>query len=81
VLQSILAKNGTNAPRVPYSEHFDDGAALYAHASNLGLEGVVSKRAEAPYRSGRGEHWVKVKCGNGNALPLSGSCQRGLLGY
>jgi bifunctional non-homologous end joining protein LigD len=62
VLQSVLAKNGTKAPRVLYSEHFDDGAALYAHASNLGLEGIVSKSADAPYRSGRGEQWIKVKC-------------------
>jgi bifunctional non-homologous end joining protein LigD len=47
---------------VLYSEHFEDGPALYAQAAKLGLEGVVSKRADAPYRSGRGEHWHKVKC-------------------
>ncbi len=28
----------------------------------MGLEGIVSKRADAPYRSGRGETWLKVKC-------------------
>jgi bifunctional non-homologous end joining protein LigD len=59
VLQSFLTES---APGVIYSEHFEDGAALYAQAAKLGLEGVVSKRADAPYRSGRGDHWCKVKC-------------------
>jgi bifunctional non-homologous end joining protein LigD len=62
VLQSFLTEGQKLAPRVLYSEHFEDGAALYAQAVKLGLEGVVSKRADAPYRSGRGEHWHKTKC-------------------
>jgi ATP-dependent DNA ligase len=41
-----------SAPRVLYSEHFEDGPALYAQAAKLGLEGVVSKRADAPYHAG-----------------------------
>jgi bifunctional non-homologous end joining protein LigD len=28
----------------------------------MGLEGIVSKRKDLPYRSGRGEHWLKIKC-------------------
>jgi bifunctional non-homologous end joining protein LigD len=60
VLGSFLAE--ASVPGVMYSEHFVDGAGLYARASELELEGVVSKRAEAPYRSGRSEDWVKVKC-------------------
>src|SRR5258708_38547862 len=52
----------TSSLGVIYSEHFEDGAALYAQAAKLGLEGVVSKRADAPYRSVRGDHWCKVKC-------------------
>jgi ATP-dependent DNA ligase len=62
VLQGFLAEAQLSAPRVLYSEHFEDGAALFAQAAKLGLEGVVSKRADAPYRSGRGEHWHKTKC-------------------
>lgn len=43
--------------------HFEaDGAALFASARELGLEGLVSKRLDAPYRSGRSETWVKAKC-------------------
>ncbi|MCS0501260.1 DNA ligase D [Ancylobacter mangrovi] len=46
-----------------YSEHFEvDGATMLRHACRLSLEGLVSKRADAPYRSGRGKDWVKSKC-------------------
>ncbi len=41
--------------------HFDDGAALLAEAETRGLEGIVSKRRGASYRSGRRPEWVKVK--------------------
>jgi bifunctional non-homologous end joining protein LigD len=47
--------------RLRLSEHFDDGVALLASAERMGLEGVVSKRRDAPYRSGPGD-WIKVKC-------------------
>jgi bifunctional non-homologous end joining protein LigD len=62
MLQSILSEAGEKGSRVLYSEHFEDGAGLYARACEMDLEGIVSKRADAPYRSGRGEHWLKVKC-------------------
>ncbi|BAT59490.1 putative DNA ligase-like protein/MT0965 [Variibacter gotjawalensis] len=39
-----------------------DGAQVVASACDLGLEGVVSKLADAPYRSGDKTDWVKVKC-------------------
>lgn len=38
------------------------GEAFLAAAGNLGLEGIVAKRAESPYRGGRSRDWVKVKC-------------------
>jgi bifunctional non-homologous end joining protein LigD len=45
------------------SEHFDvEGMRLLRHVCRLGLEGVVSKRTDAPYRSGRGKTWIKTKC-------------------
>jgi bifunctional non-homologous end joining protein LigD len=34
---------------------------MFEHASRLGLEGIVSKRIDLPYRAGRGEHWLKTK--------------------
>lgn len=48
---------------VLYSEHFGaPGQAMLAHACKMGLEGVVSKRADAPYQSGRSLSWIKSKC-------------------
>jgi bifunctional non-homologous end joining protein LigD len=46
-----------------YSEHFDaPGREVYARACRMALEGIVSKRKQAPYTSGRGQAWLKVKC-------------------
>ena len=54
------------------SEHFDvDGPELFERAS-LGLEGTVSKRKDAPYKSGRTETWVKVKCVSKGSFPIVG---------
>jgi bifunctional non-homologous end joining protein LigD len=38
-----------------------DGAEIFAHACRLGLEGIVSKRADSAYRAGRSKLWLKVK--------------------
>ena len=44
------------------NEHTDeDGATVFRHACKLGLEGIVSKRLTAPYRSGPSRDWIKVK--------------------
>ena len=40
----------------------EPGTTLLRHACKVGLEGIVSKVADAPYRSGRGRDWVKTKC-------------------
>ena len=58
-LAAILGAPGN----VRYSEHFDeDGQRLLHHVCRLGLEGVVSKLRDAPYRSGRVKDWIKSKC-------------------
>jgi bifunctional non-homologous end joining protein LigD len=38
-----------------------DGPTVFAHACQLSLEGIVSKRRHSPYRSGRSPHWLKMK--------------------
>jgi bifunctional non-homologous end joining protein LigD len=44
------------------SEHTDeDGARIFLQACKMGLEGIVSKRLSAPYRSGRSTDWLKIK--------------------
>jgi hypothetical protein len=57
-LEKILAR--TQGMR--FSEHLDgDGETIFEQACKLGLEGIVSKRRDFPYRSGRCKSWVKVK--------------------
>jgi bifunctional non-homologous end joining protein LigD len=44
-----------------FSEHLDGDAAIFAHACELGCEGIVSKRRDHPYRSGPSKAWLKIK--------------------
>jgi len=61
VLKGLMARS--RSKRLRYSEHFPaDGASVLANACALGLEGVVSKRLDRPYRSGRNGEWLKAKC-------------------
>jgi bifunctional non-homologous end joining protein LigD len=47
---------------IQYVEHSEgDGARMFAAVCKLGLEGIISKRIDAPYRSGRSKSWIKVK--------------------
>ena len=47
---------------VQYVEHVEgDGEEMFQAASKLGLEGIVSKRLDAPYRCGPARSWLKVK--------------------
>jgi hypothetical protein len=57
---SVLARA---APGLRFNEHLDeeDGPLVFAHACKLGLEGIVSKRRDSPYSSGRSRHWIKSK--------------------
>jgi bifunctional non-homologous end joining protein LigD len=56
-----------------YSEHFDEaGPVVLEHACKMGLEGIVSKRADAPYRGGRSEAFIKTKCANSQELVVGG---------
>lgn len=61
-LNALLASLPADAA-VKLSEDFtSEGALLLKHACRLGLEGVVSKLRDAPYRPGRSADWVKSKC-------------------
>jgi hypothetical protein len=47
---------------IHFIDHFEgDGAKLFAHACELGLEGIVSKDRTRSYRSGRSKTWLKIK--------------------
>src|SRR4029077_2970363 len=48
---------------VRFGDHMEAGGeGFYAQACDFGLEGIVSKRADLPYRTGRSKEWLKVKC-------------------
>jgi bifunctional non-homologous end joining protein LigD len=59
-LASVLAKAAVG---IRFNEHleFDDGEAVFHHACKMGLEGIVSKRKDSTYRSGRTPDWLKMK--------------------
>jgi len=45
-----------------YLEHFETtGEAVYAQVTKMGLEGVVAKKMDAPYRAGRSSNWIKIR--------------------
>jgi len=48
------------------------GACFFREVDRLGLEGMVSKRASSPYRSGRTETWVKTKCFTESVYEIAG---------
>jgi bifunctional non-homologous end joining protein LigD len=62
LLQRLLSRLPAGSA-IRFSEHLEqDGPTMLEHACRLGLEGIVSKRKDLPYRPGRGEHWLKSKC-------------------
>jgi ATP-dependent DNA ligase len=55
-----LLKGSTTG--IAFNEHtVEEGAVVFRHACRMGLEGIVSKRLTAPYRSGRSRDWIKIK--------------------
>ncbi len=61
--KDLLAPLLRSGGLLQFSAHFDEGAAIVLrHACRLGLEGIVSKLKDAPYRGGRGKSWQKSKC-------------------
>lgn len=60
-------------PSIHFSRHFTDpGPDVLAHACRMGLEGIISKRVDANYRSGRTEAWLKEKCINEQEFVIGG---------
>ncbi|QHO74682.1 ATP-dependent DNA ligase [Bradyrhizobium sp. CCBAU 051011] len=71
-LRDLLGENDVELP-VLYSEHLTgDGQKMFEHAAKLNWEGIISKRADAPYRSERGEAWIKVKTIQREKFPVVG---------
>jgi bifunctional non-homologous end joining protein LigD len=71
-LRRLLKNQPRNGP-LRYTEDFEErGSAIFQHACELGLEGIVSKLRDAPYRTGRSENFVKTKCHNAQEFVVAG---------
>jgi bifunctional non-homologous end joining protein LigD len=71
-LQTLLAPAAKDGVLL-YSDHIaGDGSALLAMAREKGLEGIMAKRADRPYRSGRSEAWQKIKLAQAQEFVILG---------
>jgi DNA ligase D-like protein (predicted ligase) len=69
ILRELLAFAGP----LRFTEHKDtDGEAYFRQACASGWEGVIAKRADAPYRAGRSRDWLKFKCEAGQEFVIGG---------
>ncbi len=73
-LARILKRSGYGTSSlIRYVEHFASGGeAVLKSACRMSLEGIVSKRLDAPYSSGRGDSWTKAKCRAGHEVVIGG---------
>ena len=70
--QLLDARKGKDR-QIRYVQHFESGGdAVLQSACKLELEGIISKKLDAPYRSGRSDSWTKAKCRAGHEVVLGG---------
>src|SRR4030095_10422413 len=62
LLRQLLARGPGGAPLRFSGDVRGQGPEFFAEACKRGVEGILSKRADAPHRSGRSRDWLKVKC-------------------
>jgi bifunctional non-homologous end joining protein LigD len=71
-LEKFLGAQSASS-RIRYVAHLQSNAeAVLASACKIGLEGIVSKKLDAPYSSGRSDRWLKSKCRAGQEVVLGG---------
>lgn len=70
--KALLERVLTNAPDTfAFVEHLEaDGEEILRNACRMGLEGLVAKRLDAPYRPGRQDTWIKLKCKKSDTFPI-----------
>jgi len=72
-LQSLLKSTRTLSRAIQFSAHVEgQGAEMARRACQIGAEGIVSKKADAPYLSGRSATWLKSKCRQGQEFVIGG---------
>jgi bifunctional non-homologous end joining protein LigD len=73
LLQTGNGKARNRSEIIRYVEHFEaEGEAVMRSARELSLEGIISKKASAPYHSGRSESWTKTKARDGQEVVIGG---------
>lgn len=71
MLEQLIGRTSHGAIR--FSEEIDaEGERFLRKACELGLEGVIAKRRDAPYRSGRSGDWLKIKCIQSESFAIIG---------
>lgn len=71
-LKALLGPAGKKGP-VFYTDHIErDGTEMLETLCQRDFEGVIAKRADKPYRSGRGKSWLKIKCGREQEFVIIG---------
>jgi bifunctional non-homologous end joining protein LigD len=77
-LEQLLDERSTDDAHLRYVEHFNvAGDAVLESACRMSLEGIISKRLDSPYRSGRTGDWTKAKCRAGHEVVLGGWTHEG----
>ncbi|UPJ47623.1 DNA ligase D [Bradyrhizobium sp. 200] len=72
-LKRLLDRRNGKEKLIRYVDHFEErGDTVMESAKKLELEGIVSKKLDAPYRSGRTENWTKAKIRGGQEVVLGG---------
>jgi bifunctional non-homologous end joining protein LigD len=76
-LEKLLkSRGGAKNLAIRYVEHFEkEGDAVLKSACQMHLEGIVSKKLDAPYVSGRTDSWTKAKCRSGQEVVIGGWVQ------
>ena len=68
-----LLEAAAGEERIRYSDHVvGRGPEFFEEACRRGLEGIVSKRKDSPYRTGRGRDWLKIKCFHRQEFVIAG---------
>jgi len=64
--KALLQRLLKNSRRICYCQHVGElGERRFQKAEELGLEGIIAKKADSPYRRGRTPNWVKIKTSHG----------------
>src|SRR5215204_216192 len=69
--QSLKRLLNRGPPTLVYVDFLQgDGPTVFEHACRMGLEGIVAKQLDTPYRSGRQDSWIKLKCVKSDTFPI-----------